>query len=1462
MLFLSIPAVQTHFGKKATKYLNDEFGTNINIGKVGLQFNGDVELKNIYIEDYKKDTLISINELNTSIINFKNVYEGKLLFGDIDVIGLLFNIKTYKGETDTNLDIFVAKFDDDNPRDKESNFLMSSSDVSIYDSAFRLSDENKNETNSLSFNDLNINATNFLINGSNVSARINTLAFVDRRGVVVQNMSTNFVYTLKEMTFANLDIKTKNSELKGDVKFEYDREDLQFFTDSVQVTANFKNTDVSLSELNTFYNEFGKNQRAKLDVNLTGTLNNLYAENLKLTSGSHTIIYGNILFKNLFNSNENNFYMNANFRNLTSTYKDLKALLPNVLGKSIPSSFDRLGNFTIIGNSQISPSTIKAVLVIDTELGLINSNLEMTEVNDIDNAAYIGKVIFDEFDIGTFVENPKLKRATLNLDVNGVGFTKESIDTQLNGDIHYIEYNDYSYSNILVSGNLQDNIFNGKLISDDINFKFNFDGLADFSQEVYKFDFVADVKHADLRILNFDKDNALSIFRGKVDMKMNGTNINDVYGDISFKNTYFKNEFDEYFFKDFQLTSTFSEDKIRNIQVNSPDIAEGHIRGNFLFEDIGKLFENAIGSIYANYTPHEVKTNQFIDFNFRIYNKIVEIFYPDVTLGNNTFIKGRVESDEKEFKLIFKSPKIALFDYFAKDIELLVDNKNPLFNTYIEVDSINTKYYSVSKFNLINLTLNDTLYMRSEFKGGKYNDDIYNLSFYHTINEENQSVIGFKKSDITFKSNTWFINETQNDFNKIEFDKTLTNFKIDQLVMNHLDEEIKLSGVIRDSTYKDIKLNFKDVDLAKIAPPIDSLKLDGNINGKLDILQQNGAYLPNSKVTIDNFRVNDFLLGSFNAAIEGNESLTKYTVNVTIKDDVKQSFRAIGDINIGDNNSTIDVDVNFNKFDLFPLNPLGQGVITNIRGIVNGQAKIAGNLKRPNITGHLILNNTGLAIPYLNVDYAMNDRASVTLKNQSFIFNNIELTDTAFNTKGRLNGSLSHVNLSDWSLDLDINTPRLLILNTEETEESLYYGTGFIGGTATISGPTEELVISVDGETEKGTEFKIPLNDTESFGDNSFIHFLSPEEKRARLLGVELVREDIKGLELDFNLDVTEDAQIELVLDKISGSTIKGRGIGGMLVEINTNGKFNIYGDFSVFEGVYNFYYGGLIQKTFIVEPGGTLAWEGDPLSAQINIKAIYETNANPSPLLDNPINRSIPVNVEIALTGQLEKPEPNFSFEFPTANSTVRSELQYSLESKDERDNQALYLLSTGSFSSGLNNINAYGTLTERLTGIVNSFFDNSDNKINIDLNYENAEKTPEYESDAKLGLSLQTKISDRISINGKFGVPIGGVSETVIAGDVQIDFLLNEDGTLTASVFNRENSIQNFGEEIGYTQGIGITYSVEFDTFKELMQKIFKSKGKDIETPKNTAHENADDTDSSLPDFMNFKQASEVEN
>ncbi|GAA4302126.1 translocation/assembly module TamB [Aestuariibaculum suncheonense] len=1455
VLVLTIPFVQTQLGNYATKTLNEEFKTNINIDRVSMQLNGDIELKDIYIQDYKQDTLISVSELNTSIVSFKNLYEGKLVFGDIDLEGLVFNIVTYKDATETNLDVFVNKFEDDNPRSEKSSFLMSSSDVSIYDAVFRLLDENKETTKLVEFYNLNINATNFLINGSDVSTRINTLNFIDSRGVSVKNLSTNFAYTLSDMTFANLDVKTPNSRLKGDLKFEYLREDLQYFTDKVLITASFEDSSLLLDELNTFYDEFGTGQEARFSVNLSGTLNDLQTKNLRLNTSRNTRIYGNINFKNLFSTAEGDFSMNAYLSNLTSTYNDLKALLPNVLGKSIPSTLDRLGQFRITGNTQVTASTVVADVKIDTDLGFVDSDLEITKINDIDNASYKGNIIFEKFDFGTFLESEDIGEASLNFDVKGKGFVSETINTQVKGDVFEVFYNGYNYHGIKVAGNVRNKIFDGNLISTDKNLKLNFLGLVDFSDKVSKYDFVANVGYANLNVLNFIKKDSISIFRSEVKMNMNASSYDDAYGRVVFENTSYRNQNDTYRFDKFEVFSRF-ENNMRYIGINSPDIVEGELKGNFKFKDLKKLFQNSLGYIYTNYEPYKVSTDQSIDFSFKIYNKIVEVFYPEVELGKNTFIRGRVESDESQFRLTFRSPEIKLLDYFANNIELQVDNSNPLFNAYVEADSLNTKYYDVSKFSLINVTVNDTLFMRTEFQGGKRNKDIFNLSFYHTINEENKSVIGFKKSDFTIKDYTWYINEENDHNNKVSFDKASSAFDIDKFVISHGSEEVKLSGMIKDSTQKDIKLDFKNVSLSKIVPDIDSLSLEGRVNGKLDILQQNGSYLPNSTIVIEDFKVNRFDLGSFDASITGNENLTNYNVDISIKDDEKKSFRAVGDINALGEQSSIDVNLEFTDFNLQPLNPLLQDVLSNIRGLVTGVVHVVGNLNKPDINGDLKLNDAGLGIPYLNVDYNFAQNSSVSLTDQTFMFNKIQISDSKYNSKGQLNGSISHVNFSNWSLDLDIRTPNLLVLDTKETEDALYYGTGFMGGYATLKGPTEQLVISVLGETKPGTVFKIPLSDTESFGDNTYIHFITKEEKEARRNGKDLIFNEIEGLELDFDLDVTQDAELEIIIDKNSGHSLKGRGSGGLLVEINTNGKFNMFGDFSVFEGVYNFAYGGLIQKEFNVQPGGTIAWEGDPLKAQINMQAVLKEQTNPSPLLENPINRSIPVELYIDLTGDLEQPNPEFSFKFPNVNSTIRSELQYSLESSDDRQNQALYLISTGSFSRGLSELNFSGTIADRLNGIINGIFTSGDSKLNVGLNYEAGSNRPDYQTGDRFGVTLQTKITDRVLINGKVGVPVGGAgaTETVIAGDVEIDFLLNEDGTLTATVFNRENSIRNFGEAIGYTQGVGVSYSVDFDTFKELIQSLFKKS----EKPDPVLIENTEEQEeSAIPEFIRLKSS-----
>ena len=1452
MVLLSIPAIQTALGSYATGKINDVYGTDIKIEKAGLQFNGDVELKSILIKDHFEAPMISVSELNTSVLNFAKMVNNELVFGDIDLYNLFFHIKTYKGESDTNLDIFVDKFDKQNPKKYVAKFLLSSSSLNINSSVFRLTDENKDSPVVLNFNDLNILATDFLISGPDIDANIKRLSFIDSRGLALKNIETVFSYTPTKMLFSDLGIRTDSSLVSGKLQFDYQREDLNSFSDKVIISGFFENSSLDLGEFNLLYDEFGDNQKAQLNTTFSGTLKDLQFEEFNLKTNSNTSIIGRFHVNELFDSSSGGFLLDGEFDAISSSYEELTALLPRVLGNTIPSAFNVLGRFKMSGSTKITNESVKAVMDISTEIGSLFIDLNLNEIEVIDNASYVGQIRFTDFNLGRAIGEPTIGLVTSSHRVVGSGFRKESISCNINGGVSSFVFKDYNYSDLQVSGVITDKVFNGQLDAADPNLKLNFSGLVDFSDNENIYDFSAIIDYANLNALKLVDRDKISVLKGEMSIDMKGTSIDDVYGVLSFKDALYENQNDSYEFKDFEITSMFDSNKSRTIQVNSPEIVNGSLKGEFRINELPNLMRNSIGDIYTKFNSFEVLENQYLNFNFKIYNKIVELFYPDLQLGPNTSVKGRVESDPKNFKLTFKSPTIKMDDFFANKIKLQLINDNTLFNSYVEIDSLATAYYNVSEFSLINVTLNDTLYMKTEFKGGENYKDSFDLNLYYTIDESNKSVVGVKKSTVIFKDTPWHINNSQGSRNKISFDRAFKEVLVDNLNMTFADEEILFNALIQGSDNKNIDLDFKNVDLAKITPSVKNLKLDGRLNGSLNINQLKSVYLPKSSLTVDNLKVNDFNLGSFKAAIQGNQSLTNYDVNISLKEDANESLSVMGTLDVSGDNSNLDLDISFNDFILDPLNPFGADVITNIRGEISGHTSLSGQLEKPQIEGRLVLDNAGLAIPYLNVGYDFAEATIITLKNQSFIFDKALMSDVDFQSQAYLSGNISHNNFSNWSLDLNIDSDRLLVLNTIEQEESLYYGTAFVAGDIDISGPTDQLFIEANVGTSDGTIFKIPLNDSEILSESSYISFLSPDQKTTKTTTRDFELDDVKGLEMEFNMDINDNAEIEIVIDKQTGSSIIGRGNGSMLAQINTKGKFQMFGDFIVLSGIYNFSFGRIIQKKFKVVKDGTLAWDGSPLNADINIKALYEgINVNPSTLLDNPINQSIPTEVEVHLTGKLENPDLNFDIRFPSVNSTLNSELADRLRDKDRKEFQALSLLATGAFRSELtlDSQDAFGLVSDGVTSMLNELFADDENKVQLGIDLDLGKTTPEYETDSRLGVTVSTKISDNVLINGKVGVPVGGVSETTVAGDFEVEVLLNEDRTLSLKFFNRENSIQNFGEQIGYTQGVGLSYNIEFDNLKELLGALFKKQTKEI---KSTTDQ---DFNPETTDFMNFK-------
>lgn len=1432
-ILLSIPCVQTSLGKYATNSINKSYGTNISIGKVAITPFGSVKLGDVLVLDHHKDTLFYIKKLNTSILSFKKIYDpGHPYLKDVILHGLDVRIVNYKNENYTNLDKFIDAFDDGSP--SSGRFRMKANKMTVFKSRFQYIDYNLQTPKMLDFTQLNGKIEDFFIKGANVTTFIEKLSFKDHRGLFVENITADFLYTKKNILLKQLEMKTPLSEMKGRVELKYNRKDFSDFNNKVIFDVQFDKATIASNDLNYFYNEFGKNNVFYVDTHLIGTLNNFTTYNLKLVDKNQSEIIGTANFKNLFGKGNQEFYMKGNFDRITSNYEDLKSILPRILGNNLPSVLAKLGNVNISGAVELTQKIINADVSMLSELGYLEGNLAMQNIDNIDNASYQGNIKLNAFDLGTLLSQEQIGKTTLDLDVDGKGFTQKLLNTAIKGKIDKFYYNGYNYQNITVDGSMKMPYYKGYFNSNDPNLKMDFDGTIDLSLKAKNYDFKAQIDYADLYVLNFYKSDSISIFKGNIDFKANGNSIDDLAGVLKINNVSYQNSKDSYFFDDFEVLSSFDAERVRTIEINSPDIITGQIVGKYKVSQVQKMVENALGSLYANYSPNKLKKGQFINFDVTIYDKIVEVFIPDVKISENTKAKGKISGDEGKFVFDFTSPNIIAFENTIENVNIEIDNKNPIYNAYITVDSIKNSTYKIADFNLINLTLNDTLFVRSEFKGGPKSEDTYDLNLYHTINEDKQSIVGFKKSEIKFKEYLWFINEQETEDNKIVFDKKFKDFDFKKLTLSHNDQKIDFFGTMLDSIYKDFKLTFDDVDLNKVTPELDSLSFGGKINGNITYKQDRNKYEPISNITIDSLKVNQFLLGDLDFKIEGNENFNQFKVNSSLKQEGKEHFFIDGNVNFVGDQSKLDLEAGFDKFNLAPFGSLLGTVLSDVRGNATGRTTIGGSFTDPEIDGRLYLNDAGMRIPYLNVDYAFEKNAIVDLTEHQFSLRKIEVTDTKYNTKGVIDGTIQHDNLGDWELDLHLISDNILALDTKDSDDAYYYGTAFMKGKASITGEINALVIKVAGESEKGTSIKIPVNDDEEIVDNSFINFMSVEDYKKALVENFSKENRYEGIELDFNFDIDTDTDIEIILNRETGHAMKGKGYGSMQMNINTLGKFQMYGDFQVQEGEYNFKYGGVIDKKFIVEKGGTIRWDGEPMDAVLDLKATYKTFANPAVLVESAsFNRKVDTNVAILLNGNLSNPQPDFNIDFPTVSSVLRSELDYKLQDKDTRQTQAFALLATGSFVTAESTGNAaYGSFIEGASSIINGLFADADSNLQFQLDYSQGNRLTEISD--RVGVTLSTRVNDRITINGKANVPVGGVTETVIVGNLEVLIQINEDGTLNAHVFNRENDINYVGEGIGYTQGLGITYNVEFDTFKEMLRKIFSSNKKKKDSSK----------------------------
>jgi hypothetical protein len=1444
-VILSFSGVQTSIARKITSIVNSKFETDINIERIDLSSLRDVELKGVMIRDHHQDTLIYTDLLKTSILNYLKLADNNFELGPVLLKDGMLKMKTYKDEETNNLTYFVNQFNTDSVEGPNT-FHLETEQIRMENIGYYLYDENKYPEPVVFYNRIYGDFNDFRIDGPIVKTRIRSAKLYENHKLMIEEFDTDFMYSHTKMEFFNTKLTTAISDIEAQIVFNYKEGDLSDFNNKVQIDADFTKIDVSLADLKKFYNEFGTHDKFHLKTHFTGTINDFILKDLKMDSERKSHLNGDVHIKNVLNPDR--FYLNADIKKWVSSFELLNILLPDLLGKNLPEGLSQFGSFNISGNVVIDKDNIKTDIKTISDLGIMNTVLEIDNVDQANAAKYKGDIEFTDFKLGRFVKDSLIGELSMTAHVDGKGFTLDSISTRVEGNITKHQYKGYTYSGIRINGLVNNRKFNGDLEVDDPNIKMNFKGLADISGDINIFDFDANVDHANFNRLNLYTKDEKAVLKGEIKMNFSGTDFNDLVGEANFKNASYTNQNDTYLFNDFNITAS-KKDSVKEITFNSPDIVNGRITGVYNYRELLKVTKNVIGSTFVNYTKEPVSPGQYIDFNFTIYNKIVEVFFPEVKLGTNTFIRGKIDSDKDKIELLVKSPKIDVYQNYLENIKLQIDNKNPIYSTILSIDKFKSKYYDLNNLNLVNVFLNDTLFVRSIFKGGKDHTEDFDLSLYHTVNDQNNSVFGIKKSKISFKNNEWIINGKNNHLNKVVFDDGFKTFAIDNIDMDSGDQHMDLAGAFHDGTTSEISLKFENVNLDAITPDIDSLKFGGKVNGNIDLRKIDRQSLPFADLTINYFNINDVYYGDFSLNANADKSLREYAFDAELINGDLKSFFAIGYINFAEQIPGIVAKVGFNNFNISAFSALGKDVLKNIRGIASGEAKITGALENPDILGEIDLQDAGIGIPYLNVDYSFGADAKVKLYNQTFDFQEISISDSEKETEGVLLGKISHKKFKEWFMDLKITTDNLLVLNTKETEDALYYGTAYIKGFTTLKGPVDNMVIEVNAITNPGTEFIIPLSDVSTVGESQLIHFVDPkEEEKTEVKNEEIVFEQLKGLTLKFNLQVTKDAMAQVVIDKQTGSLLKAYSDGNLQLNIDTNGKFEMFGELVIDKGEYLFK--NIVSKDFIVKKGSTIIWNGNPFDAELNITAVNHTKANPAVILDElKGTRKIDIDLITNITGTLSEAKFDFDIEIPNSSSMVSSELDFKLNNEDDKLTQFFSLLATGSFINlDQNNLNLNGnaaiagTIAEKSSRILSEMLKSSRDDIQVGVTYDAGvkDKVENINTDDQLGIMVSGRIGNKITVNGKVGVPVGANTTSSVVGEVEVIMPLNEPETLLGKVYNRQNEIQfDPLEGEGYTQGVGISYLFQFDNSNEFLEKIGIKK---TEAEKNMTKEQRD--------------------
>jgi len=1430
-------------------------GNKITVGNVDVSLFNKLILTDLYVEDLHKDTLLYSNKL---IVDIEEVSldKKKILLGDVVLNNTYFNLKKYKNEEVNNLDFIIKHFASSDTTKSAWEFGMSNLDLKK--TRFNYNDENKEILSAgvdynhigLSYLDLSLSKINFIKKG--IDCKINRLKFFEKSGFQVNDFSTEFNISPSGIIAQNLKVVTPYSDIDGDVTFLTNSyAGLSNFIEDVKISSFFSNTKLDFKDICFFAPTLDcLNKSLNIEGEVKGRINNLKGRKLSFLFDDGTRFKGNVDISGLPSSED--MFMHIKIKELITSKEKIESipLYPFVKETFIelPDNFRHLGTIRFSGNFTGFYHDFVAYGKLKTSLGNVTTDVSLKLNNG--NPHYKGRVITNHFKLGRFLEMKNdLGDISMNVDIDGEGFSKKELDAALKGNIKQVVVKGYEYNNVKVKGDFKDQIFAGFLAVEDENVSFDFDGKIDLSKKIPEINFVSNIKDAKLAKLKLvSSDKKLKTrFSTQLNVNLKGRTADEIIGSVELNNSHYDDKLDSITIEKILVTSE-RNDLEKNISISS-DVLDANLVGDFKFTEVANYLSDFMGH-YIPIKKEEKKAlanlPNDISFNIDFHNTEIlsKVLLRGIVISDSASISGRYESAEHKLTIKGSSDVVDVFGTEIRMFEFLGEANDETLHLNVDAEKIyNNDSLYLDNFNIFSTAggdsaLTNIIWVNNLVSSKNEGDITLKTNFNSFTNVSNKLIDSY----VYVSDSLWSVNP----LNEIIIDTSY--FKIHDFSIYSATQRISVNGALANNSDEQLNLLFKDINLLtfKRLIPEKVINLEGIVNGSSSVKKQNDALILSSNLSFNQFEINNYLVGNGILQSEWNNSSESLKLNGKFYRSQLPTLSFGGYYYPMKESESLDLKLELFQTELSMFDNYTKTFLDNLKGVADANVSLTGTLKEPALNGLLTLENTGFKVKYLNT-YYKTAICKIDIAPDMISFDNVEFVDKK-NNKAIAVGTVYHEWFKDWSFDIGLDVHNFLALNTTEEQNNLYYGKAYATGFVDISGYNGQLSVDVDVKTEKNTVLNIPLADGEDLEENNFIEFISHDT--ASLFVEEDV--DLSNIEMNFDLEITPDAEVRLIFDDLIGDVMRSRGSGDLKLQITKDGDLDMFGNYVVKDGDYLFTLQNVINKRFDLEEGGTISWNGSPYDAEINLTAVYRTRARLYDLLANIdtndiYKKRIPVDLKLKMRDKMMNPDISFDIALPTADGDTKSKVRSVLYVSDQQENiqelnkQVFSLLVLNSFlppsgsESNYDRANVGATTSyELLSNQVSNMLSKMSNDFDLGFNYRPGDElsSEEYE----LALSTQF-FNDRLILDGNLGYSDNGsVSNEAqntnnLIGDLSVEYKITKDGKLRVKAFNNSNQFSLIETTSPYTQGVGFSYREEYDTNKEFWQNLrdrFRRKSK----------------------------------